>query len=197
MGQPAIVTVKSFTYRDEDEEFSNKWHLSGMPDTQSGFDVLVSTWADLEKAVYSNRVTIVRAYGYADDDDNATWVRDLADASDARAGTYPAFTHGSIQMPGDAAATVRWFTGRTSTTGKRIYLRKYFHDVYRENAGDIDKVDPLQVAAYNEFASSLQDGVETLTPVGPDGEPPVTDAWRVDPFITTRTLKRRGRRPPT
>jgi hypothetical protein len=197
VGQKAFVTVKKFTYRNADEEFSNKWHLSAVPTTQDEMDAFTTAWANLEKAIYASNVSIVRAYAYANDDNPASFVRDLVPGALTVPGTYNPATNGDEILPGDAAATVRWYTGRTSTRGKKIYLRKYFHGVYRGFDAEPDKVATNQVTAYGTFATALEGSVGAISAhiVGPDGVAPLNH--RVDPYITTRTLKRRGRRPPT
>ena len=97
--------------------------------------------------------------------------------------------------PGDTAAWVRWATGSLNSNGKAIYLRKYFHDVYYEVATTPDTIADGQKTAYNTFGTAMLTPITgSISMAGPDGEAPPGPRDR-STYITTRTLKRRGRRP--
>jgi hypothetical protein len=100
----------------------------------------------------------------------------------------------AIKLPGDTALTIRWNTPDFNSRGKRIYCRKYMHDVY-ESSSDRDKPDTGQVSNYNVFASKLIDGTlpGSFKYCGPQGA--VLSSPAVGTYLTTRTLKRRGKRP--
>lgn len=191
-----LTIVKKFTYRgNATEEFSNQYWLSGaVPADPAGWLALFNALVAQEKTVYSSRVSVIAGYGYDSDADNAhaVYVNDLA--ATPVAGTL--VTGGVPSLPGDSAVLLSWKTSRLNTRGKPIYLRKYFHDAYSGASTVYDTILGAQSAALAAFGTKLMDGSfldarklrsrlhdETLL------------SRIVDPYITTRTLKRRGKRP--
>jgi len=197
-----IILVKRFTYRgDATEEFSNGYHLSGsVPSDGTAWQTLIDALVAQEKTCYTADATIVRAYGYDSDADNATavYVKDwLAGGGSGVAGTLTVES-GALRNMGDTAVWVRWKTSRLNSKGKPIFLRKYFHDAWSHASNAPDQTSTNQLTALNAFGVKLRDGsfteartlrsqhhAETL--VGSAG----------GAYLTTRTLKRRGRRPPS
>ena len=193
MGQPAITIIKSFEYRGVDEEWSNQYHLSDAPSTDADWRTVVDDMIALEIACYSDRVTVLRAYCYTDSDNPSVYTYDLA----LFGGTVPGELTASdgITQAGDAAGWVRWWTGRTSSSGKKIYLRKYFHDVHGLSEVAPDTIHGDWVTQYQGFATTLLSAFSgSISMVGPDGTAPPGPALSGS-YVTTRTLKRRGRRP--
>lgn len=198
--QAGLVVVKRFPYRSNTtEEFSNGYWFTGtVPASNAGWRSLLDALVLQEKTCYPATVEVIKAYGYGSDADDAASVYsiDLRNTPDVPvAGTLT--TTGSQGTPGDAAALVRWKTARLSTKGKPVWLRKYFHGV-RHDTSNFDNVVAAQQTALNAFATKLRDGsffeARTLTARGH------TDSLissSVSPYVTTRTLKRRGKRPPT
>jgi hypothetical protein len=193
MGQPAITVIKRFEYRGVDEEWSNQYHLNiSAPDNATWRD-----WADalinLERACYSTRVHAVRAYMYDDSDNPSVYTYDLAAFGGIATGELSATT--GLTAPGDAAGWVRWDTGKLSSTGKRIYLRKYLHDPHLDAEADPDNMHADWVDAYQTFGDAMLGDILTgLHMVDPEGDAPTGEALSCT-YVTTRTLKRRGRRP--
>ena len=194
----SIVLIKSFPYRDLPEEWSNKYFLTGAdPASPAEWTTLFDALVAEEKKLYSSVCKVVRGYGYTDDSPSAAsvWSRDLTAAEAEVLGT---FTVAGSQQPGDAAATVRWKTSRLSSSGKPIYLRKYFHCVFGKT-GDADEITATQIVAYEAFATLLWDGagVDSRFIRGPGQSSEDIVGSSCSKYITTRTLKRRGRRPTT
>src|SRR6266576_5818486 len=81
-----LTIIKRFTYRgDENEEWSNTYHLSGaVPADSAAWDDLFGLVAANEKQVYPPTTLITRAYGYDSDADNApaVWTKDLRAADE-------------------------------------------------------------------------------------------------------------------
>jgi hypothetical protein len=193
-----LTIIKEFTYRgDANEEWSNHYWLSGSDPADSAawrtlFDALVTE----EKKLYPPTTKVVAGYGYTStaDDRTAVWSVDLKVAPNTVvAGTYSGF--GDVN-PGDTAVWVRWGLDRLNSKGKRIFLRKYFHPGLSASAAP-DTVHADQIAALTAFGNKLRDGSFT-------GGRKITDTHGtnvvgsgVSQFITTRTLKRRGKRPPS
>jgi hypothetical protein len=192
---PSVVIVKSFTYRGLPEEFSNKYHFSGgSPANLSQWEVLARDLATLEKTTVPSSVKFVRAYGYQAGIEHSVAQVDLVNPGPIIWGTFTP-TDADAVCSGDVAATIRWNTGQLNSRGKKIYCRKYMHAVYHA-AGDPDAVMAAQKTALQTFAGKLIDGTSwsgLYKYCGPQGA--VLSTPLVDNFLTTRTLKRRGKRP--
>jgi len=196
--QNGIIVTKSFDYRGEPEEWSNKyWFTDTEPWNATQFRTVFDNIVTHEKALYSSATTVVSGYGYNDnaEDAHAVWSVDLTLAPNTPvSGTFVPGT--AERQAGDSAIFCWWKTSRKNTRGKPIYLRKYFHDVYNEAGPPHDGVADLQRLALDAFAQGLYS--ETYLQVGlaaqghPDEE---LIAYGAHPWITTRTLKRRGKRP--
>src|SRR5262245_56414070 len=192
---PSIVIVKSFAYRNLPEEYSNRYHFSGTtPSDYAAWKVLADAIINAEKTCFRSTTTWVRAYGYeAGTEHSVAQIDYAAPPNTIVAGT---FSPGPQKvLPGDAAATVRWYTGQLNSRGKKIYCRKYFHDVEALSTGSADVLANTQVTVLAAFANKLIDGTlpGSFKYCGPQGA--VLSAPQVHPWITTRTLKRRGKRP--
>lgn len=193
----SVILVKRFSYRGENEEWSNRYHLEGTtPANAAAWKALYDAIFASEKTCLPATISLVRAYGYAAGSATATDVVDytLSPLSPV-VGTYsPAAGH--YPLPGDVAMVLRWSTPDLNTRGKRIYLRKYFHGAHH-NPSTPDTLSPTQstaLAAHGAvmIAGSLPGSMKVCGPQGADASSPA-----VLPWLTTRTLKRRGKRPPT
>lgn len=192
-----IVLVKSFDYRDNPaEEWSNKYWLTGnIPTTDADWKLLTDQLIAQEIVCYSASSKVVRALAYNDNAPGAhtVWTYDYL----AAAQTVPGIMVGveGNAFSGDQAGMVEWKTSRKSSRGKWIYLRKYFHDGFIDPA-DSDKLNSTAITNYSAFHTALQSGTwggaRRLRSQFND-EVLVTHAQI--PWVTTRTLKRRGKRP--
>lgn len=193
-----ITMIQRFPYRGQNEEWSNQyWFTGGTPSGPTDWRALFDALAAQVKTVLDPVVSIVGGYGYSSDADGATavWSVDLdLDPDDPIPGTIGT---ARVVGPGDSAVWVRWATSRFNTKGRRIYLRKYYHpgDV-STTAVTPDTILPAQKTALEALGAKLMDGTfldaRTLTARGHVDELVDTDA---SSYITTRTLKRRGKRP--
>lgn len=192
-----ITIVKQFTYRgDPTEQWSNSYWFQGAPPaTPDDWMNFTTEVAALERPLFHPGISIVHYLGYADGSPHhaAVW-----SAPDSVVGDYtPAGNIG----PGDAASTVRWSTEDLTSKGKRIYMRKYFHGV--DLAGGVTAEDSLMseyVTALSAYAAAISASAATALSNGfamadVHGDPVLHDQWAVLPVVTTRTLKRRGKRP--
>lgn len=200
MAAPSCVltVVKRFTYRgDASEEWSNTYALSGAtPASGTAWRALFDAMVTQEKTLYQSTTQVIRGYGYdgiPDTGDHAIYSVDLRVSPDTPvAGTLAS----GSRFSGDQAAWVRWGLNRYTPQGKRVYLRKYFHD----GGQDSTTADNL-ITAYNTallaFGNKLKDGtfLDARTIVDKDGNAPVNVG--ISPYITTRTLKRRSKRAAT
>jgi hypothetical protein len=194
-----LTIVKAFTYRgDSTEEFSNTYHLTGtVPDTPTAWRTLFDALVAQEKTVYASAVSVVRGYAYATDNpsDDSVWSVDLVTDSGVVPGTLSLGT--GTPAPGDCAVWVRWKTSRLTSPGsKPIYLRKYFHGALMASGGVGDTILASQKTALLALGAKLQDGsfteARTITAQAHDD---TIVSHAASSYITTRTLKRRGKRP--
>lgn len=196
-----LVIIKRFTYRgNANEEYSNRYLLSGTTPANSAawrtlFDAVVAE----EKKLYKSNVTVVAGYGYDSPSPtaHAVWSVDLTVSPNSPvAGTY---TGGGYQTPGDGAAWVRWGLDKLNSKGKRVYLRKYFHPAYidtTQNSGNGgDAIMAAWVTAATAFGAFMDGTAGSLGRVITDAAGTATVGHAVSAYITTRTLKRRGKRP--
>jgi hypothetical protein len=196
MSKPAIVMVQSFSYRDQPEEFSNKYHFAGpAPGDDASWLALANSLRTALTPCFTSGVTFHRAYGYTDGDNPSVWGHDWEIPGPPPVGSMPTPSDG-YQPPGDTAAFIRWPTAKRNSRGKMVYARKYFHSVYGLS-GDHDHVSYTQAVLLDAFAAKCIDG--SISSVFhlclPDGTP--AQSGGTQPWLTTRTLKRRGKRPPT
>lgn len=194
MARPGVTLIKTMNYRGLPEQWSNTYDMTVAPTTPTLWRTAIDGLIAQEKTVYSNRVTIIKAYCYDDLALAVTYVYDLS----LFAGTVPGTLGGSggAATPGDVAGWVRWDTGRRGSTGKPVYLRKYFHDVQVDGAPNEDHILTAQQTAYNAFGTALLSalgGGFALADPSTGALPPGPRAC--SNFATTRTLHRRGKRP--
>lgn len=194
MGAPGVTSIKTFTYRGAAEEWSNQYRFVGdAPSSEADWRSLVDDLVALEAPMLSDRVSIVRALCYEDIDDDSVYTYDLTHFAGAVPGALDHTDAGN--QAGDDALTVRWSTGRRTSTGKPIYLRKYYHGVMSSTATDGDDVWSTMATAAGTFAAAvLASSGDWPGLADVDGDAP-PGGYFVDPYVTTRTLKRRGRRP--
>lgn len=192
-----LTIVKRFPYRANlNEEFSNTYFFSGTPPSgAAAWDTFAGLVAAEERKVYSSAAKVVAFYGYEDDseDRTAVWSKDMR-TTGSLGGLFTGAASG-VKCPGDAAAWVRWQTGRYTEKGKKIYLRKYFHDVYMEPS-TADTLLGTQRVAMIAFGTKLTDGtLDGRHIVGRGHVDDVISSSAASLYVTTRTLKRRGKRP--
>jgi hypothetical protein len=194
-----LTVVKKFTYRgDPEEEWSNTYCFTAPPPSND------TNWKYVADRLIANEVLcyppsskVVRVYGYDNDDPKAyaVWTYDYEAAGAAVSGELlvPA---NSYHVAGDQAAVIWSKLEKRNARGKNIYLRKYFHDGY----ADLTTHDSLSAnykAALDNWAIALANGLEaSLGRWRARAYDSPSIAHGTDPYITTRTLHRRGKRPP-
>jgi len=195
-----LTVIKRFPYRgDSNEEWSNTYMLTGATPVDSTawrtlFDLLVAE----EKKLYKSGVQVIGGYGYDSvptPGDSAVWSVDLTVTPNT---PVAGALSGSIGNPGsgDTAMWIRWGLDRLNTKGKRVYLRKYFHPALSLTAGtDTDLVEPAWKTIAAAFATKLDEGSFTGGRKITDRLGTITVGHAVGNYTTTRTLKRRGKRP--
>ena len=199
MAAGALVIVKRFTYRgDATEEYANRYfYLGADPADATAWRAFFDAVVAEEKKLYPSTVNVIGGYGYDSDSDTATaiWSLDLTVSPNVVVpGTYSDAV-GNFGA-GDAAVWVRWGTSRFNSKGKRIYCRKYFHPPPHALATGGDAVHGTWKTAANAYAAKWHSGTDfgnrTISAQGHDD---TIVGHAVSDYITTRTLKRRGKRP--
>jgi hypothetical protein len=189
--------VKSFPYRDNpNEEFSNTYHfVSPPPGDDPSWMVVLNDVVAAEVAISPADTKVVRAYGYDSDDPNAhhVFAHDFTVPGPPPNGTH-AGPAGAFRMAGDQAAMIWWKTSRLSVKGKPVYLRKYWHNGWISSTISADAIDGswhTDLINYATVINTIHGGLRSRT--HPDG----VVAHSASQWVTTRTLKRRGKRPLT
>jgi len=193
-----LTIIKKFTYRGNPEEWSNSYWLTGAtPADSAAWRTLFDEINAAERTCYPSVVSVVAGYGYNSTSDSATaiWSVDMTVSPN----TPPvglASHSGMVPGPGDSASWVRWGLNRYNSKGKRIYLRKYFHPALLDPTNH-DNIIAGSVTTLTAFGSKMHDGTLTGGRVITDKLGSSIAGHAVSPYATTRTLKRRGKRPPT
>jgi hypothetical protein len=191
----SVTIIHSFSYRGvAGEEWECTYHFTGAdPANDAEWKTIADAIIALEKTCYTSLVSVVRAIGHNAGQAVHAWAYDYAAHSESVAGTLTAGT--SNTSPGDCAVWLRWPTTQLTSAGKPIYLRNYFHDA-RRATGTVDQVFSSQSTALVAFGEAMLDflGDASRGRAGPNGAVAQTGA-AASAYTTTRTLKRRGRRP--
>lgn len=188
-----ITLIKDFTYRGTLEEWSNSYSLTGTtPTTDVGWKALADQIIASEKTLYGPATRVIRAMGYTAGEDHADWSWDYLGAGTTVAGTFN-LSLADAWWAGDQAGWLRMRVGSTAA-GKPKYIRKYFHGGASVTATP-DVMSASLITKYVAHGAKMVDGTlpGAMKWCGPDGT--VGIAASASPFVTTRTLKRRGRRP--
>lgn len=191
---PSVIIVKEFQYRGEPEEWSNRYHFIGFtPGSTADWQETIRVFIDAEQSITGSEVKFVRAYGYSAGSDHANYVVDFTTPGPPETGSMVINTPTS-RFAGDQAAVVRWSTGLFNSRGKQIYCWKYIHGGVLHDT-EPDRLDPSYITALQNYAqlvaiTGLPGGMHYSHPQGQA----LTNPY-VDQYVTTRTLKRRGKRP--
>jgi hypothetical protein len=188
-----VTLVKDFTYRGKLEEWSNSYSLTGTtPTTDAGWKSLFDAIIASEKTCYQSSVRVIRAMAYKATEDHVTYSFDYLGSGATVAGTYVCPANG-FYWAGDQAGWLRARVG-SSSNGKPRYVRKYFHGGASASMTP-DPVAGTLISAYVAHGGVMIGGTlpGSMKWCGPNGTVAATPS--ASPYVTTRTLKRRGRRP--
>jgi len=194
MALPTRITlVKEFDYRGLPEEWSNTYGLTGGPLADyDAMKTLCGSLAAWEKTIYLASSRIVRALVYQPGAEVAARVIDFSTEMGGDVVGSLAVGSTAIEWAGDQAGWIRGKIG-VNVKGRPVYVRKYYH------GGASGTDSDLTINAWRTAAAQLAAGLTggQLTSgrrwCGPDGEDVTLVA--VSDYVTTRTLKRRGKRP--
>lgn len=193
---PSLTIVKKMQYRNfSDEEWSNTYHFNGgTPADSAAWKALADAVILDEKTCFKSYCSVVRAYGHEASNPISVWTYNYETGSGAVPGTLvPGSSY--YPMAGDQAGVLEWETADFTSRGKRIYLRKFMHAGAMEADAQGDTLHPDYADALDAFGAAWVSGYISSTYViaGPQGA--AGSSPKHLPYVTTRTLKRRGKRP--
>lgn len=190
---PSITIIKRFPYRGLQEEYSNTYHFTGdTPSNEAGWKTLADAVIASEKTMFKSDHQFVRAYGYQAGNEHSVATIDYV----ALGGTLVtgSLTPGSGESPifGDAAIVLRGLRAGKNSKGRNTYCFKYFHGVFNTGNDNVNTTQKAAVLAHGQkmIAGTLPGGARWCAPQAQE----ILNV-SVMPYITTRTLKRRGKRP--
>lgn len=195
----SITIVKTWPYRGSQEEWSNTYHFDGAtPASDASWKALADAIIADEAAILRATCSIIRAIGHVGGSTTHVWAYDYAANDEETAGTY-VVASGEMVGGGDSACWIRWSTDQLTSKGKPIYLRSYYHPGYGTSAANPDDVYSTWVDAAQTYGDAWIAGYDdgdsvTHHRAGPNGA--IGLVALPSPEVTTRTLERRGRRPP-
>jgi len=192
----SLQLEKSITYRgDTSETFTNRYYFKTGPpavtDTDLWKQYLDALW-NHEKLIFPPGIHLVAGHGWNDDSEDAHRVFSHDYAADGpNPGTYVQVGT-ELGIAGDQACVVEWKTDIKSSRGKPIFLRKYFHGGFCDSNFP-DNVGVTYLAALQHFANEMAftTFLGGLRSRAHDLNVASAIAY---PYVTTRTLKHRGRR---
>lgn len=192
-------------YRGAAEQFANTycWKTPAPDGTDVAFwNSMRDRLLAAEKTIFDAGVQFVEMYGWNDADPAVPHTFYYAWPTDTLpAGTF-APVAGSVPGAGDQASTCAWLGTLKSVRGKPVHFRKYFHRPWIDGS-DTDKLEPSYHAALTAFAGASgtvwnlnglfcnQEGSKAYGPT----VNVITGPGTSSPWVTTRTLRRRGERP--
>jgi len=180
----AVAIEKGTPWRGSEERFSNVYRYDfgvGGGIVPGAMDALVDYLVTKEKTVHNSDVTFRTArvweVGGTPAENETLLLKDLS-------GTGSMVT--GLKIWKEACVVVQWYTGRHTSTGRRIYLRKFIHPcaVTGTTAGQETGQVALASTTKTPFLTYGQDvraftllaGAEAVTMEGPGGENNANDA---------------------
>lgn len=192
----AILTIeKSTLYRATREHWNNAYHLSLVPTDGAAWNALATAVVALEQPMLSASTQFEKIYGHTPGTPPVL-VYEYDYPPTGEGGVAGTFVPSNLEYPcpGDVAFWVRYGTTQKTSLGKPIYLRNYYHDAHTGLTPDTLAVN--QASRLTTLATAWVNGISaagvTYVRAGPRGA--IAQNHQNGQFLTTRTLKRRGKR---
>ncbi len=193
--QLRITVVKEFEYRGEQEEWSNTYAFTGPGLTDyEAMKVFCGGLASIESQMYLPTCKAIRALVYQPGSIVADRSIDFAAELGGQVSGSLVVGSNAHEWAGDQAGWIRGKIG-VNIKGRPKYVRKYYHAGCSEAGGSTDATIVQWRNAADTVAGQLVGGALPAGRkwCGPAGQLITLTAH--SNWTTTRTLKRRGRRP--
>lgn len=192
----AFLTIeKSFTYRGTREHWVNTYHFDNIPPDSTQWQAIYVDLINKELAFLPVDVQVEGATGHNPGTPPVlVWEIDQPPPGEGGPVGLWIPQSGDGACPGDAAFFIRYGTTQKNKLGKPIYLWNYYHGAYHRGVVDLQASSQFTAAATMAAAlvTGLSHGGVTYRRAGPRGA--VAQNYKVGDFLTTRTLKHRGKR---
>jgi hypothetical protein len=193
----AIAIEKELTWHGQAERFSNVYHYeTDYTVTNSNAGAAIDALVTFEKPVHTSSVTFkvgrLWTTGGTPQQNETLLIKDLTGS-----GTLG----GAVDLFREACVVVQSYTGRNSTTGKRIFLRKFIHScglptgASSTMANGASALDATRKTPFLTYGDQIQEVVpgagQLMTLEAPSGAnlSPSAPVSVLD-YVTTRQFRR-------
>ena len=189
--------VMGFQWRGATEEFSNVFHYNhAVGPSEADHQDVVNQIVSAMKPKFGSNVNFLRArvWGPTNQGKALSVTKLLTDLSGAGGRTT------GTQLPKELSVVCSFYIGRNPATGRKRFLRKYFHCAMLASTAAGDPAlgnSALPVDTINDF-TSLMNGIKTFNAAGanqahlctPQGDQlPLGSDPKILPHLHTRQLK--------
>lgn len=150
----SIKSRKTFTYRGGTKEWSNRYFFTDSPPSTSGeWLTMYNAIQALEKACFSNVISLIGGVGYEAGSEVPVWT-----GGATVTGTWSPGAQ-DRKLPGDCTRLIRFGTTQRTSKNHPIYLFKYYHGIYHNDADPADTPTGGQNTAFLALADALIAGI--------------------------------------
>lgn len=162
MAAYGVTVEKEAQFRGSAELFSNVWHYAISAPVAADYEALADAVVAKERAFFNSEVTFktVRVYGPTDLDPEDNLIRFVEDLS----GTGTGARAGGNAYP-ELCYTVSVPAGRSETTQRRIYLRKYLRVIRFHGSTDSAQTGLLTSGTKTAVEAFMNDMLQIGSPV--------------------------------
>lgn len=170
MARIGVAIVKSTSFRGAQQEFSNVYHYEVPVDLAGGYQGIVDDIVTAEKNIHSIQVNFLTARvwsaGGSPAENETLLISDLS-------GTGVQAVQNTVDR--ERCILMQWPCERDSVTGRKVYLRKWYH-ICGQSSTDTDFTSD-ELGQLSSLRQTVRDAyvaaIETLRNVGPT----IDDNW--------------------